>query len=462
MTDLPNGWARVPLESLIELNPKTVAPDHAAAGFSPMQMLGTRHRDPVGFEQRTWGTIRKTYVHFRDGDVLLAKITPCFENGKAGLVRGMPNGIGAGSSEYFVCRSDPRALDPRYLLALFKTDTFLKAGETRMTGSVGHKRVPKDYLLKTEVPLAPIAEQRRIADKIDALLARVDACRERLDSVPAILKRFRQAVLEAAADGALTNEWRDSHNQSLSDWQETTLDLACVATRVITYGVVKLGEEVPGGVPCLRTSNVRWLSIETAEFKSISPDISAQYGRTILQGGEVLVNVRGTLGGVAVVPKEMRGWNVSREVAVVPVDKQRVLPAFLAYWIASQRSQRWLARVEKGVAYTGINIEDLRALPVACPPIDEQREAVRRVESLFALADSIEARWRASRSQIERLTPSLLAKAFRGELVPQDPNDEPASALLARLRSPDAREKAPLTRKLGRPQARAKAKETVA
>lgn len=274
-------------------------------------------------------------------------------------------------------------------------------------------------------------------------------------------RRFTREEIAQRGDN-LDIAWLEDESDEGNGDQETTLDLACVATRVITYGVVKLGEEVPGGVPCLRTSNVRWLSIETAEFKSISPDISAQYGRTILQGGEVLVNVRGTLGGVAVVPKEMRGWNVSREVAVVPVDKQRVLPAFLAYWIASQRSQRWLARVEKGVAYTGINIEDLRALPVACPPIDEQREAVRRVESLFALADSIEARWRASRAQIERLTPSLLAKAFRGELVPQDPNDEPASALLARLRSPDAREKAPLTRKLGRPQAMAKAKETVA
>lgn len=440
MTALPRGWASLPIGELISLNPKTDASDDTIAGFSPMPRLGSRYRDSVGFEQRQWGEIRKSYVHFQDGDVLLAKITPCFENGKAGLVRGMPSGIGAGSSEYFVCRPDTSLLHPRYLLALFKTERFLKEGETRMTGSVGHKRVPKDYLLSTEIPLPPLGEQQRITGKLDALLARVDACRDRLDRVPAILKRFRQAVLEAAAVGSLTSDWRDAQNRSLSEWQETTLDQVCVAGRVITYGVVKLGDEVVGGVPCLRTSNVRWLRIETAEVKSIAPDISAQYGRTVLEGGEVLVNVRGTLGGVAVVPSEMRGWNVSREVAVVPVDARRVVPAFLAYWIGSQRSQRWLSRVEKGVAYTGINIEDLRTLPIACPSLDEQAEVVRRVESFFALADGIETRLQTARGQVERLTSSVLAKAFRGELVPQDPNDEPATELLKRRthRSADA------------------------
>ena len=205
--------------------------------------------------------------------------------------------------------------------------------------------------------------------------------------------------------------------------------------RIITYGVIKLGNEVLDGVPCLRTSNVRWLHVDTEGMKRISPQLSAEYARTVLQGSEVLVNVRGTLGGVAVVEPNMVGWNVSREVAVVPVDPAKVNPHFLAYWIGAESSQRWLGKVEKGVAYIGINLEDLRTLPIEIPPHDEQHEIVRRVEALFAYADRFESRLTTARKQVERLTPALLTKAFRGELVPQDPNDEPASVLLERIRT---------------------------
>jgi type I restriction enzyme S subunit len=117
----------------------------------------------------------------------------------------------------------------------------------------------------------------------------------------------------------------------------------------------------------------------------------------------------------------------------VPVDRSALLPQFLAFFIGAESSQAWLTGVQKGVAYTGINIEDLRQLPVGIPSLPEQQEIVRRVEALFAFADRIEARLATARKTVERLTPATLAKAFRGELVPQDPNDEPAAALLERL-----------------------------
>jgi type I restriction enzyme S subunit len=143
--------------------------------------------------------------------------------------------------------------------------------------------------------------------------------------------------------------------------------------------------------------------------------------------------VRGTLGGVAVVPKSMRGWNVSREVAVVPLID--VVPQFVANWVATQTSQNWLLGVAKGVAYTGINLEDLRLLPVPIPPLSEQQEIVRRVEKLFAFADQIESRLKQAQAHVDRLTQSILAKAFRGELVPQNSSDAPASVLLDQLRA---------------------------
>jgi type I restriction enzyme S subunit len=132
----------------------------------------------------------------------------------------------------------------------------------------------------------------------------------------------------------------------------------------------------------------------------------------------------------------MVGWNISREVAVIPVEQRIVNPQFVAYWVASNPSQKWLAGMEKGGTYVGINIEDLRNLPIKLPSLDEQAEIVRRVEAMFAMADRIEARCAVARTQAQRITPLVLAKAFRGELLPQDPNDEPASALLARIGLP--------------------------
>jgi type I restriction enzyme S subunit len=293
--------------------------------------------------------------------------------------------------------------------------------------------ISKEMLGAIEVALPPLAEQKRIADKLEAVLGRVDACRARLDRVPDLLKRFRQSVLAAATSGQLTEDWREENGCGSKPWDDSNLGQLCEKDRIITYGVIKLGDETPNGVPCLRTSNVRWLRIDITGMKRIAKSLSADYSRTILKGGEVLVNVRGTLGGVAVAEEHMAGWNVSREVAVLPVDQKRLMPSFLAFSIGSDVTQRWLGRVEKGVAYTGINIEDLRELPVKIPTLTEQAEIVRRVEALFAMADRIEARLATAQRLVERLTPATLSKAFRGDLVPQDPNDEPASKLRERL-----------------------------
>jgi type I restriction enzyme S subunit len=323
-----------------------------------------------------------------------------------------------------------QALHPEYLQRFLSSPSVV----AELVGaSVGSTMVNLNQriLADLRIPLPPLAEQKRIADKLEAVLGRVDACRARLDRVPALLKRFRQSVLAAATSGKLTEEWRTG--ERLPPWSKRPLGDLCEKGRIITYGVIKLGDETPGGIPCLRTSNVRWLNIDVTGMKRIEKKLSEDYSRTILHGGEVLVNVRGTLGGVAVAEAGMKGWNVSREVAVVPVDRSALLPQFLAFFIGAESSQAWLTGVQKGVAYTGINIEDLRQLPVGIPSLPEQQEIVRRVEALFAFADRIEARLATARKTVERLTPATLAKAFRGELVPQDPNDEPAAALLERL-----------------------------
>lgn len=301
------------------------------------------------------------------------------------------------------------------------------------------------------VPLPPLPEQKRIVEKLDAILPKVKNVKARLDKIPSILKKFRQSVLAAACSGKLTedlttgsvtviaNEEVKGIYEIPSDWNWGTLNSICDKSRGICYGVIKLGKDITDGVPCLRTSDVRSLFLDLNKVKKISKSISDDYQRSILKGGEILVNVRGTLGGVVVVPNELMGWNISREVALVPVIN--VNPKFYAYCIATSNSQKWLTSVTKGVAYQGINLEDLRLLPVPILSIEEQDEIVRRVEKLFKLADSLEAKYKKAMERVEKIEQSVLAKAFRGELAEQDPNDEPAEELLKRILAEKAKRK---------------------
>lgn len=303
-------------------------------------------------------------------------------------------------------------------------------------GGVGLAHVTKGRFEETIISLPPINEQRRIVAKIDSLSAKSKRARDQLDHIPRLVEKYKQAILATAFRGDLTADWSFQKTSEVKrEWHKRPLAEICDPLRPITYGVIKLGSPIHNGVPCLRTSNVRWLRIETEGMKRISPKLSSEYGRTVLRGGEVLVNVRGTLGGVAVATSDMAGWNVSREVAVAAVDAATVEPNYVAYWIGADASQRWLNRVEKGVAYTGVNIEDLRKLPIEFPPLDEQREIVRRVETAFAWIDRLASEASGACKLIDHLDQAILAKAFRGELVPQDPSDEPASALLERIRA---------------------------
>ena len=235
------------------------------------------------------------------------------------------------------------------------------------------------------IPLPPLPEQQRIVAILDeafAGLATATANAEKnVKNARELFDSYLNSVFEKS-----NKEW---HTRSLAE--------LCESDRVITYGVIKLGKEISDGVPCLRTSNVRWLRIDTDGIKRISPTLSSEFRRTILRGGEVLVNVRGTLGGVAVVAHDMKGWNVSREVAVVPVDARSIEPAYLAYFIGTRQSQSWLTDVQKGLAYVGINIADLRTLPISFPDKRTQIQLIEQFQTLSAESRKLEVMY-ASRT----------------------------------------------------------------
>ncbi len=429
MSDLPEGWVSTSISMLIDLNPKNDIADDALAGFMPMSFLGKDFLDIPKFEPRQWGEIKKSYTHFADGDVLLAKITPCFENGKAGIPSGLPNGVGAGSSEYFVCRTRSQVILPKYLLAYFKTPDFLQLGESQMTGSVGHKRVPKNYLLDKQIPLAPLNEQKRIADKLDRLLAKVDACRERCDRIPLILKRFRQSVLTDATSGELTEDWREAQSGECL----RVVTLRDVATS-FSYGSSAKSSPV-GDIPVLRMGNIQQGKLDWNDlvFTSNVEEIEKYW----LASGDVLFNRTNSpeLVGKTAIYKGERSAIYAGYLIRVRCGTS-LLPDYLNYCLNSPAGRDYCWQVKSdGVSQSNINAKKLAAFQFDLPTVEEQQEIVRRVELLFAYADRLETRYQTARKKCDQLTPALLEKAFQGELVPQDPNDEPASVLLERIKS---------------------------
>lgn len=430
MSEIPESWAEVRFRDINTFTSRSVDPSAYPEELFELYSVPTfPTRKPEMLLGREIGSTKQVV---EPDDVLVCKINPRIN--RVWQVMASKERQQIASSEWIVMRAP--GLCEGFLRHYFTSPAFRELicnGVTGVGGSL--TRAQPKRVAEFPVPIAPLPEQNRIADKLDWLLARVDACCERVGRIPDILKRFRQSVLTAGTNGELTRGWREGRGASADSqfWSSETLADLCINSRALTYGVIKLGEETPNGVPCLRTSNVRWLKIDTVGMKRIAPQLSAEYGRTVLQGGEVLVNVRGTLGGVAVADETMRGWNVSREVAVVPADTTRINSHFLAFWIGSDKSQKRLQKFEKGVAYTGINLEDLRTLPVEVPPLDEQSEIVLRVQRLLELADQLESRHNAAFRIAESMASSLLTMAFHGELVPQDPTDEPATELLAKI-----------------------------
>jgi type I restriction enzyme S subunit len=194
------------------INPRNEAEDDSPASFVPMPLITTSHTGEHGQEDSSWGNIKQGYTHFANGDIGLAKITPCFENSKAAVFSNLRNGIGAGTTELHIARPFGETLCARYVLLYLKAPQFLLLGVTKMTGTAGQKRVPKDFFAENPFPLPPLAEQHRIVAKVNELMALCDQLeQQQTDSNVAhqILVETLLATLTDAADqGELEAAWQ--------------------------------------------------------------------------------------------------------------------------------------------------------------------------------------------------------------------------------------------------------------
>lgn len=168
--DIPDNWEWVRLGTITQINPRNQGDDDADAGFMPMTLLNAGYRNKHTFEIKKWKQIKSGFTHFSNNDIVIAKITPCFQNRKSAIIKDLPNNIGAGTTELHVIRDITNKLCLEYLLCLFKTEDFICKGVKTFTGTAGQQRIGKDFIEEYLIPLPPLEEQKRIVEKIKTLM----------------------------------------------------------------------------------------------------------------------------------------------------------------------------------------------------------------------------------------------------------------------------------------------------
>ena len=169
--DIPNSWQWVRVKDLVQLNPKNEAENKIDAAFIPMEKISASYDSNYTYEIAKWGTIKKGYTHFANGDVAFAKITPCFQNKKSAILEKLPNGIGAGTTELKVLRIYGETIDRWYLLYFLKSPQFIDAATFK--GTANQQRIVNGYLEEKLFPLPPYNEQRRIVQRINELFSKL-------------------------------------------------------------------------------------------------------------------------------------------------------------------------------------------------------------------------------------------------------------------------------------------------
>lgn len=391
------------LGEIAELNPPLAAALGAddEVSFMPMAAVDADSVTAVNRETRRYSAVSKGYTPFLDGDVLVAKITPCFENGKIAQVR-LSQRYGFGSTEFHVVRPRSGRADARYLVHFLRQDRIRMQGESRMTGSAGQRRVPENFLAGLTITLPPLPEQRRIAEILD----KVDALRAKRRNVLAQLDTLTQSIFHDMFGDPATNP---------KGWPESMLlgDAADIVSGV-TIGR-KLDGEITRSVPYLAVVNVqdRRLDLSVTKTTDATEEEIQRYRLArndllLTEGGDPDKLGRGTLWN-----DELLECIHQNHVFRVRLHCEELTPLFLNWLVGSQRGKRYFLRSAKqttGIA--SINMTQLRAFPLLLPPLTLQHEFADQVSA----ANTLATRHLDSLNKLDSLFAALQHRAFRGEL----------------------------------------------
>lgn len=422
MSSLPETWSHVPIGDVSEVNPRKSVELTAdeLVSFVPMAAVDEVSGTIATPIDRPYKEVSKGFTHFLDRDVIFAKITPSMENGKSAVASNLTNGTGIGSTEFHVFRSNG-AIQPEYLWHYVRQKAFRDDAQAVMSGATGQQRVPAEWLRKRLVPLSPLPEQDRIVAKMDRLTARTARARKELDRIPTLIARYKERFLAQMFDSLDAGYERKSIRE-----------LGCFVTSG-ARGWAKHYAET--GELFVRVGNVQRTDIELnlSDVQRVQPPNGVEGQRTRLQENDILVTITADIGRVGVFADNRVAY-INQHVALARLKEPRAAK-FMAWYLSSGPGQVQLHRNTRGATKAGLGLDDIRDVLIPQVAIEVQAEVVHRIESVFGRLDSLAADYAAAERLLPKLDAAILEKAFKGELVPQDPNDEPASELLERIRA---------------------------
>ncbi len=474
---MSNNWRTVPLSEISDINPrlgKTALGDKELFSFVPMAAVGAADGSIDVSSKRPYIKVKKGFTPFKSGDVLFAKITPCMENGKMAVVPKLENCYGFGSTEFHVIRPKD-GVDPKYVYYFVSRSDFRKDAAHHMTGAVGQKRVPTDFLKLSSIPLPPtIEDQKRIVAEIEKQFSRLDEAVTALKRIHANLKRYKAAVLKAAVEGKLTEKWRKEHpgvepaDQLLKrilaerrakweaeelakmkakgikpkddSWKKKykepagpdTANLPELPEGWVWAKFDQVAERVTKGsspnwqgfeyceqgIPFVRSQNIRWGTTDFSDIAFLPPEFNSVERKSVLCEGDVLLNIVGaSIGRAAIAPKSAEGGNVNQAVAVIRLLACGTSNQFALLYLLSSQAQRRIHSEKVDVARANFSLEDIREMPLPFPPLAEQNYVAAEIDRRLSVTEELEATIETNLKRAERMRQTILRRAFGGGLT---------------------------------------------
>ena len=392
------------MSDLFLLNPKSEIDDNTEIGFIPMACVDDGFSGKHSFEIRNWGDVKKGYCHFQDGDIGVAKISPCFENLKSCILQSLPNGVGTGTTELVILRS--LGVYAPFYLYLFKSSWYISQGTKYFKGVVGQQRVNKAIFTELEVPLPSVAEQERIVAEIKRWFGLIDLIEKDKFNLASNIKLAKSKVLDLAIHGKLvpqdpTDEpasellkrinpkaeitCDNGHYQKLPEgWAVCTLKNIC---KVITGSTPSKSNPIyyGGNIPFYKPAD-----LDFGRYVKNASEYLSEEGMCVsrvVPAGSTAVCCIGTIGKVGYL---VNAGTTNQQINCA-IPSKAVYDVFLYYLCCSSWFYNNLIRKSSAVTISIVNKSKMENIEVPLPPLEEQHRIVAKIEEIFAQLDAIEA-----------------------------------------------------------------------
>ena len=430
--EVPGNWCWGYLSDLYQINPKNEAPDDAMAAFVPMDKISAGMDSSFEYLIQPWQKAKKGHTQFADGDVAFAKITPCFENRKSMVVNGLPNGIGGGTTELIILRQ--AHMNQKYTFWLVTTEDFIRGGQQTYSGTVGQQRISMDYVRKYPVPVPPLPEQRRIVARIESLFAKLDEAKEKAQAVVDGFEERKAAILHKAFTGELTKKWREERGIGKDTWRSGTLE----EFFFVTGGIQKKPSRAPdkNPIPYITVANVFRDRIDLTDLRYFEV-FEGELEKLQLKYGDILV-VEGNgsgkeIGRCAIWRNELPVCIHQNHIIRARKKDNNIIPEYVLYYLNSADGNHIMKERAKTTAgLYNLSTGKIKTVPIPVAQLKEQQEIVHILDSLLDKQQQAKSAAEQVLDQIDTMKKAILARAFRGELGTNDPQEESAVELVRR------------------------------